>query len=339
MPIVRGERRKAKRELAKNNGKRTYRKKKDAPRLCADDVMARPKLKEYQTSYAEAMAKYGLKRGVEGSEAKHITGSQFYREVFVRRNEISEQVENLKERQQTLTVDIAALEAQQEAARTDYNAIDEQRRKKREELQKTNAELQATKGQLKTEKLKNSAAEVGTTIIDGIGAMIGASKVKRQEQQIANLQSVITDKDKENENLRNEIKSIHAGHEKEKTDLKQRTQEVLMRVDDLFPYVKGLLKWEKYCKTVGLNKEWTRALFTMKPYRYTGELYSVRYSQTFKANDVVLQFKPDKDSPGGFQFTINGKEDDEWFRQQRIEFYQRIGIDIEQTEQRQSMKI
>lgn len=57
VPIVRGERRKAKQEQEKNNGKRTYRKKKDGPRLCADDVRARPKLKEYQTNYADAMAK------------------------------------------------------------------------------------------------------------------------------------------------------------------------------------------------------------------------------------------------------------------------------------------
>ena len=47
VPIVRGERRKAKLERAKNtqNGKRTYRTKKDRPRLCTDDVMAREKLK------------------------------------------------------------------------------------------------------------------------------------------------------------------------------------------------------------------------------------------------------------------------------------------------------
>ena len=65
VPIVRGERRKAKLERAKNaaSGKKTYRTKKDRPRLCADDVMARDKLKAYQTTYAEAMTKYGLQRG------------------------------------------------------------------------------------------------------------------------------------------------------------------------------------------------------------------------------------------------------------------------------------
>ena len=135
---------------------------------------------------------------------------------------------------------------------------------------------------------------------------------------------------------------MQAGHDKEKDEIKQRMYEAvkaLMRVDDLFPYVKGLLKWENYCKNVGLDKEGTRALFTMQPYRYTGELHSIRYNHTFRANDVVLQLKPDKDGPGGFRFTINGKDDDVWFKQQRKEFYQKIGIDIEQTEQRRGMKM
>ena len=54
VPIVRGERRKAKLERERNTagGKRTYRTKKDRPRLCADDMMARDKLKAYQTTYA-----------------------------------------------------------------------------------------------------------------------------------------------------------------------------------------------------------------------------------------------------------------------------------------------
>lgn len=55
--IVRGGRWKAKLERERNtvSGKRTYRTKKDRPRLCADDVMARVKLKAYQTTYVEAM--------------------------------------------------------------------------------------------------------------------------------------------------------------------------------------------------------------------------------------------------------------------------------------------
>lgn len=344
VPITRGERRKAKLEREKNaqSGKRTYRTKKDRPRLCADDVMARDKLKAYQTTYAEAMAKYGLQRGVEGSEAKHISTQQYYREVFVWKNEMAEQIENLKEQQKTLTVDIAALQAQQRAAQTDCNIIDEQRRKKKEELEKAETELAQTRREIKTDKLKGVAVDATTKAVERIGALFHDPKPARYEKQIADLQGVIADKDKCIGQLQQEIKTMQAGHDKEVANLKQEAQQVikaLMRVDELCPYVKGLLKWENYCKDVGLDKERTKALFTMQPYRYTGELHSIRYNHTFRANDVILQFKPDKDGPSGFQFTINGKDCDEWFRQQRKEFYERIGIDIEQTEQRRGMKM
>lgn len=344
VPITRGERRKAKLEREKNaqSGKRTYRTKKDRPRLCADDVMARDKLKAYQTTYAEAMAKYGLQRGIDGSEAKHISTQQYYREVFVRKNEMSEQIEAMIGQKEMLTVDIAALQAQREAAQTDCNAIDEQRRKKQEELSKAETELAQTRREIKTDKLKGVAVDATTKAVERIGALFHDPKPARYEKQIADLQGVIADKDKCIGQLQQEIKTMQAGREKEVADLKQEAQQVvkaLMRVDELCPYVKWLLKWENYCKNAGLDKEGTRALFTMQPYRYTGELHSIRYNHTFWANDIILQFKPDKDGPSGFQFTINGKDCDEWFRQQRKEFYERIGIDIEQTEQRRGMKM
>lgn len=344
VPITRGERRKAKLEREKNaqSGKRTYRTKKDRPRLCADDVMARDKLKAYQTTYAEAMAKYGLQRGIDGSEAKHISTQQYYREVFVRKNEMSEQIEAMIGQKEMLTVDIAALQAQREAAQTDCNAIDEQRRKKQEELSKAETELAQTRREIKTDKLKGVAVDATTKAVERIGALFHDPKPARYEKQIADLQGVIADKDKCIGQLQQEIKTMQAGREKEVADLKQEAQQVvkaLMRVDELCPYVKWLLKWENYCKNAGLDKEGTRALFTMQPYRYTGELHSIRYNHTFWANDIILQLKPDKDGPSGFQFTINGKDCDEWFRQQRKEFYERIGIDIEQTEQRRGMKM
>ena len=61
VPIVKGERKRRKRE---EQTKKRYRKKPtDTVRLCADDIMTRLKLKSYQDTYAEAMAKYGLQRG------------------------------------------------------------------------------------------------------------------------------------------------------------------------------------------------------------------------------------------------------------------------------------
>ena len=208
VPITRGERRKAKLERERNaaSGKKTYRTKKDRPRLCADDVMARDKLKAYQTTYAEAMAKYGLQRGVEGSEAKHISTQQYYREVFVRKNEIAEQVEHLKEQRQTLSVDIAALQAQREAARS---------------------ELTQTRREIKTDKLKGVAVDATTKAVERIGALFHDPKPARYEKQIADLRDVIEGKDKDIKSLQRVIATIQAGHDKEVTGLKQEAQQVI----------------------------------------------------------------------------------------------------------------
>ena len=80
VPIVTGERRKAKQEA--ENGKRKYKTKKNKIRLCADDLLTPKKLEEYQTSYAEQMRPFGLSRGVKGSEAKHRTNMEYYKELL-----------------------------------------------------------------------------------------------------------------------------------------------------------------------------------------------------------------------------------------------------------------
>ena len=79
VPIVTGERRKAKKEQA--DGKRKYRKKTNSVRLCADDLFNRQTLIAYHDNYARVMAKYGLQRGVRGSEARHTTTMQYYRDL------------------------------------------------------------------------------------------------------------------------------------------------------------------------------------------------------------------------------------------------------------------
>lgn len=139
MFIPAGERRKKKAEEEK--GKKKYRKKSpDAVRLCADDVMSRARLKEYQNTYAEQMAKYGLQRGIEGSEAKHVTTSQYYRDLLT----------------------------QTESIQGNINILLEQQESAKEELSKVKADVSK-------EKLKNSAAEVGATLLDGVSSLFGSS--------------------------------------------------------------------------------------------------------------------------------------------------------------------
>jgi hypothetical protein len=80
VPIVTGERRKARQE-AQKTGKKYKKKNINAPRLCADDIMSKERFKHMQDTYAQAMSKFGLARGKEGSEARHISTQQYYREL------------------------------------------------------------------------------------------------------------------------------------------------------------------------------------------------------------------------------------------------------------------
>lgn len=99
VPIVTGERRKAKKKQA--DSKRTYRKKANAVRLCADDLLTRERLVAYHDSYAAAMTKYGLQRGIRGSEARHTTTAQYYRDLKRQTGELEANVQQLQtERQQ-----------------------------------------------------------------------------------------------------------------------------------------------------------------------------------------------------------------------------------------------
>ena len=99
VPIVQGERRKAKTEA--ENGKRKYKTKKDKVRLCADDVLTPKKLEEYQTTYAEQMRPFGLERGMYGSEAKHRSNMEYYKgilkETEQKQTEEAELIEKIRE--------------------------------------------------------------------------------------------------------------------------------------------------------------------------------------------------------------------------------------------------
>lgn len=75
VPVVSTPRKRRERE-----GEQKYEEKAPAPRLCANELMTRGKLRQYQDTYAQAMAEFGLKRGVVASGARHQTQQQYNRQ-------------------------------------------------------------------------------------------------------------------------------------------------------------------------------------------------------------------------------------------------------------------
>lgn len=100
VPIVTFERQRRERE-----GEKKYNTK-SGPRLSADDVLKRARLREYQDTYAAAMREFGLKRGVVGSTARHIATSTHYKQQMRQYEEdiakLQEEVEKTREGKSTI---------------------------------------------------------------------------------------------------------------------------------------------------------------------------------------------------------------------------------------------
>jgi hypothetical protein len=149
VPIVSGERRKVK-TAKPDDGKKKYRKKNpNATRLCADNIMARDKLKRYQDSYAEAMNKYGLQRGVDGSEAKHINTQTYYRELHLKNETLKEDNEVLQEQKEEAYLKVRDMYDRKDEARGKFLDMDRRVQNKIEELATVETKLQKARQEYK----------------------------------------------------------------------------------------------------------------------------------------------------------------------------------------------
>lgn len=152
VPIVTGERRKI-REKKKTEaqeqeqpGKRKYRKKPaDAVRLCADDVMTRENLERFQDTYAEKMQKYGLVRGIKGSEARRISTPQYYRDLYAQNEELKENIGYLQEEKQEVYEKVRNLYDRKDEAREKFLNMHDYAQNKEKEITDIESRLEQLK--------------------------------------------------------------------------------------------------------------------------------------------------------------------------------------------------
>ena len=219
--------------------------------------------------------------------------------------------------------------------RTDYIIAKQKQEaeKARAAKERTEAELKAVKSELKTEKLKNSAVEVGTTILDGIGSMIGTSKVKRQEQEIGRLQHELSTRDKSIEILQTKIQTMQSEHSRELTTMQARhttekanltnrhekemslLKAIISKATTWFPYFREMIRMESVCRTVGFDDEQTAMLIKGKPLEYSGKLYSEEHNCKFTVERVTAQITPDLTDKRKLQLTISKIPVKEWCRE------------------------
>ena len=200
VPIVTGERRKARKKRA--DSKRQYRKKADTVRLCADDVLTREKLVSYHDSYAKAMAKYGLQRGIRGSEARHVTTAQYYRDLKRRTGELEANVQQLQTEQR---------QAEQQ--------------------------LDDVRKEIKSEKLEAAKTEAKTALVAKVGSLFGSNKLKVEREE---LQQHISALENQNEELVRHIETMERKHREERAKFNEymdKIQRYFPYVEKLLPLI------------------------------------------------------------------------------------------------------
>ena len=297
VPIVTGERRKAKRK--QTEGKRIYRKKADAVRLCADDLLTRERLVAYHDSYAAAMAKYGLQRGIRGSEARHTTTAQYYRD--------------LKRQTGVLEANVRQLQTEQRQAQ---QQLDEARK------------------EVKSEKLEAAKTEAKAAFVAKVGSLLGSGKLKGLEADNRTLQNEVAARDESIELLqqqmqrqqeeyshqlmelqakhRREIVDKEAEHRKEVSYLKS----IIQKAKKWFPLFQELVYMEKFCLKVGFDERQTATLISGKPLFYEGELYSKEHRRKFTTERAGFQVVKDPKDKSKLALAINGQLIGEWFKEQ-----------------------
>ena len=298
VPIVTTERRKKKSE---EQVKKQYRKKNpNAPRLSADDVMTRSKLKKYQDTYALTMSKFGLQRGIDGSEARHISTSQYYRELFTINEDLKENIDNLLEKQKN-----------------------------------TEKELSKVKSEVSKEKFKNAKAEMGANLMDGVNSLFGGSKVKQQQAEIEELQSENNSLKEENRSLKTEMQTL----QKEYTFTTDKLRAELRKIYDLFPNLRELLSIERMCRLVGFSDDLTKRILSGRKVGFKGSLYSAEYKRKFKTEHSIAQIQPESKQPEKLSLTIDGVDVVEWFRLKYRKFQRSVGIDWADRKEGRGKKI
>ena len=303
VPIVTGERRKAKQD--EQNGKKKYRKKSPQDvRLCADDVMARHKLKHYQDTYAQAMNKYGLQRGVDGSLAKHIPTSQYYKELVERQDSLQENIETLL-------------------------GLEEEAQKK----------LKKVKGEINTQKMKNAAVNATTAIADGVSSLLGGSKVKRLEAENENLKRDTANLQRQVQAEQREQKNMEHRHNSEIIRIDQSYQQKikeydnrLKQIDTYFPIVTELLPIAEQCREVGFTEELTRQIVSLQPVGFKGRLYSKEHREKFRTDHSTATVERNPQEKGKFRLCIDGIPILEWFRMKFQELKEKLGVSLTQKE-------
>ena len=281
VPIVMATRRKKKSE---ENVKKHYRKKADGARLCADDLMTQAKLKNYQTSYADAMQPFGLERGIDGSEARHISTREYYTEQC-------RKAENLKE---------------------DISLLAEQKEKVAEDLSRAKSELKQT-------TLKRDISNASSNVARAIGSLFST----KDQQTIAMLNQQIIEIDKVIATLEKTIRAKEKLIQTEQNNVgfaKEELQSFKRNIEEWYPGICVNVDFANVCyNSYRVSKEIVKQLLNGKRVVCSGKFLPMGEKVPFELDNAIFSSKmTDK---AHRTLLINGKLVADMIKNRRQQWY------------------
>lgn len=231
-----------------------------------------------------------MQRGVRGSEARHTTTVQYYRD--------------LNKKNETLETETRLLQ------------------KKKTEAQE---ELRQVKAEICTDKLKCAATDTATALARNMGSLFGSGRMKSLERRNEDLQDRILELEDEAQQRERQqaeqIQEIRNAYEQQHRKLSEFTD----LVRRYFPYVEKLMPTIKFLRdSLNFGDAVIRKLCTFKDVSIKGELYSREFNQHFRVGKTICSLKEGKD--GNFNLNIDGVSHVSWFRRKKDEFMQALGV-------------
>ena len=266
---------------------------------------------EMQTILAECL---GMERG-NSSDRKHLSAIQY---------------KNMVEAEKA-----AQIEKKCHQMENERNAIEDEVKLAGEKLEDTQKKLKEAAAEIKVEKLKGAAADTatallkaGTTVIDATASLFNSGKVKRQEQEIAELKRENYELEIKSQNLQSNLRTANAQNERERETTRRAIrngEERLKPITELFPCMENAKENIDELRAMGVEDSDIRFLLTGKGIIYSGILYDRERRKKHQVKDVKIDIA--KSKAGNTTIWLNDFHFKEFFKQLWQKLQKALGLD------------
>lgn len=282
--------------------KRYRTKPKNGPRLSADDIMTRENLTRFQDTYAEAMARFGLERGIRGSEARHVDQHEYYRQCQIKKKGLEQDVMKLSTEKKKLSREKTALESDNRKLEGDNRYLEG-----KHELYEQSNERLKTECETLT-RTKRELIETNNTLMPEVTQLVEAHD---------RLVSANTRLSAEVESL--ELRKMRSVVD---TELAQYKAEI----ERYCPDVPDLIVWGRYCTHIGFPDQMTQRILAQQSVGFSGKLYSPEHEQKFSTEHSEAKLERDPEKEHRFILKIDGISVFQWFRDMARKLLEKMKI-------------